>query len=102
LKPIEMMVTTYGTRSHHASHAGARRGDHDIVRDEHTLEIYHHIPNSQLAIFPNATHMVPYDDAKRFNSTVEQFFRTPFVKRDPIKDAFASGEKMRAAEGRKP
>ena len=26
--------------------------DHDVIRDEHTLEIYHHIPNSQLCIFP--------------------------------------------------
>jgi len=37
-------------------------GDHDLIRDERTLEIYHHIPNSQLAIFPNATHMIPFDD----------------------------------------
>jgi pimeloyl-ACP methyl ester carboxylesterase len=76
--------------------------DHDVVPDEHTLEIYHHIPNSQLAIFPNATHMVPFDDPTRFNATVEEFFRTPFVKRDRIKDAFASGEKMRALEGKAP
>jgi hypothetical protein len=33
-----------------------------MIRDEHTLEIYHHIPNSELAIFPNATHMIPYDN----------------------------------------
>ena len=26
--------------------------DHDVTRDEHTLEIYHHLPNSQLCIFP--------------------------------------------------
>lgn len=26
--------------------------DHDLIRDEHTLAIYHHIPNAQLAIFP--------------------------------------------------
>ena len=38
--------------------------DHDVIRDEHTLEIYHHIPNSQLAIFPNATHMMPFDDPR--------------------------------------
>jgi pimeloyl-ACP methyl ester carboxylesterase len=77
-------------------------GDHDIVRDEHTIEIYHHIPNSQLALFPNATHTVPFDDPVRFNATVEQFFRTPFVKRDRVKDAFESGAKMRAAEGKAP
>ena len=42
--------------------------DHDVVRDEHTLEIYHHLPNSQLCVFPDATHMIPYDDPARFNA----------------------------------
>jgi pimeloyl-ACP methyl ester carboxylesterase len=72
-------------------------GDHDIIKDEHTVAIYQHIPNSQLAIFPNATHMVPFDDPALFNATVERFFRTPFVKRDRIKDLFKSFEKMRAS-----
>jgi pimeloyl-ACP methyl ester carboxylesterase len=40
-------------------------GDHDLIRDEHTVTIFHHIPNSQLAIFPNATHMIPFDDRRR-------------------------------------
>jgi len=71
-------------------------GDHDLIRDEHTLEIYHHIPNSQLAILPNATHMVPFDDPALFNTTVERFFRTRFVKKDRIKDLIPSFEKMRA------
>jgi pimeloyl-ACP methyl ester carboxylesterase len=71
--------------------------DHDVIRDEHTVEIYHHIPNSQLAIFPNATHMVPFDDPATFNATVERFFRTPFVKKDPINDTLTSLEKLRAA-----
>jgi len=72
-------------------------GDHDAIRDEHTLDIFHHIPNSQLAIFPNATHMIPYDDPVLFNSTVERFFRTPFVKRDRIKDLEKSMEAQKAA-----
>jgi pimeloyl-ACP methyl ester carboxylesterase len=66
--------------------------DHDVIRDEHTLEIYHHIPNSQLCVFPNATHMVPYDDPDLFNSTVERFFRTPFAKKDRILDLLKSVE----------
>jgi len=69
-------------------------GDHDMIRDEHTLEIFHHIPNSQLAILPNSTHLLPFDDPKLFNATVERFFRTPFEKRDRIKDAMISLEKM--------
>ena len=52
-------------------------GDHDLIPLEHTLEIYHHLPNSQLVIFPNATHMVPFDDPAAFNAAVERFFRTP-------------------------
>src|SRR5215208_2623893 len=71
--------------------------DHDVIRDEHTVDMYHHIPNSQLAIFPNATHMVPFDDAATFNATVERFFRTPFVKRDRISDLLKSLEKLRAS-----
>ena len=72
--------------------------DHDAIRDEHTLEIYHHIPNSQLCIFPNATHMVPYDDPTLFNTTVERFFRTSFVKKDRLKDLIKSGEAMKASQ----
>ena len=68
--------------------------DHDLIRDEHTLDIFHHLPNSQLAIFPNATHMVPYDDSPLFNATVERFFRAPFVKKDRIKDFMASYESL--------
>jgi pimeloyl-ACP methyl ester carboxylesterase len=70
-------------------------GDHDLIRDEHTVAIFQHIPNSQLAILPNATHMVPYDDPALFNATVERFFRTPFVKRDRINDTMKSLEKLR-------
>jgi pimeloyl-ACP methyl ester carboxylesterase len=69
-------------------------GDHDLIADNHTLDIFHHLPNSQLAIFPNATHMVPYDDPVLFNSTVLRFFRTPFVKKDRIKDFLSSFQSM--------
>jgi pimeloyl-ACP methyl ester carboxylesterase len=73
-------------------------GDHDVIADEHTLEIFHHIPNSQLCIFPDATHMIPFDDPERFNSTIDRFFRTPFVKRERIKDFLKSLEAMKAAQ----
>jgi pimeloyl-ACP methyl ester carboxylesterase len=71
--------------------------DHDVIADEHTIEIFHHLPNSQLAIFPNALHTIPFDDPATFNVTVERFFRTPFVKRDRIPDTLKSLEKIRAA-----
>jgi pimeloyl-ACP methyl ester carboxylesterase len=75
-------------------------GDKDMIRDEHTVEIFQHIPNSQLVIFPNATHMVPFDDPALFNATVDRFFRTPFVKKHRVNDTLKSLEKMREAAGR--
>jgi len=73
-------------------------GDHDLVRDEHTVAIFQHLPNSQLAIFPNATHMIPYDDPALFNATVDRFFRTPFVRRNRIDDTIKSAREMGAAQ----
>ncbi len=72
-------------------------GDHDLIRDEHTIEIYHHIPNSQLVIFPNATHLIPFDDPALFNATVERFFRTPFVKKNGSTTRSSRLEKLRAS-----
>jgi pimeloyl-ACP methyl ester carboxylesterase len=69
-------------------------GDHDMIRDEHTVEIFHHLPNSELCIFPGSTHAIPYDNPELFNGTVEHFFRTPFVKRDRLNDVMKSIEKM--------
>jgi pimeloyl-ACP methyl ester carboxylesterase len=71
--------------------------DHDVIRDEHTVAIYRHIPNAQLAIFPNATHMMPFDEPAAFNATVDRFFRTPFVKKDRMADMFKSLERLRAS-----
>jgi len=69
--------------------------DHDMILDEHTVEIYHHLLNSQLCIFPNATHMVPFDDPALFNATVYRFFTTPFRKKDRIKDLMVSLEALK-------
>ncbi len=71
-------------------------GDHDVIADHHTVEIFEHIPNSQLCIFPNATHMIPYDNPTLFNSTVDRFFNTPFQKRDRVQDLLKSLEAMRS------
>jgi pimeloyl-ACP methyl ester carboxylesterase len=56
--------------------------DRDVIRDEHTLSIFHAIPKSQLAIFPGATHMLPAQDPARFNKTVLDFFDNPFAMPD--------------------
>lgn len=73
-------------------------GDHDLIRLEHIVEIYNHLSNSQLVIFPNATHMIPFDDPVTFNGAVDRFFRTPFAKKDRIKDTMKSLERLRAAQ----
>jgi pimeloyl-ACP methyl ester carboxylesterase len=70
--------------------------DHDVIRDEHTVAIYRALPNAQLVIFPNATHMIPFDDPATFNTAVDRFFRRPFVKKDRVADMFKSLEKMRS------
>jgi len=72
--------------------------DHDAVRIKHTVEIYLHIPNSQLVIFPGSTHMIPFDDPALFNSTVDRFLRTPFKKIEMLNDTLKSLEKMRAGQ----
>jgi len=70
-------------------------GDHDLIVDTHTLEIYHHIPNGELCIFPDATHMIPYDDPARFDAAVDRFFRTPYVKKERLQDAITSINEMK-------
>lgn len=69
--------------------------DHDMIADNHTLDIFHHIPNAQLQIFANATHLIPFDDPDRFNSTVAAFLQKPFVKIDRLADTLKSLEKLR-------
>lgn len=72
--------------------------DHDVIKDEHTLEIYHHLPNGELCIFPNATHAIAYDDPVLFNSTVERFLETPYIKKDRIEDLVKSFDKIAAEQ----
>lgn len=57
-------------------------GDRDVIRDEHTLAIFHALPNSQLAIFPGATHIIPEQDPALFNRTALKFFDEPFTMPD--------------------
>ena len=62
-------------------------GDKDVIRDDHTLQIFHGIPQAHLTIFPGATHMIPWEDHELFNRTVERFFAKPFTRPD-TKDIF--------------
>ncbi len=56
--------------------------DKDVIREEHTLQIFQALPKAHLCIFPGATHMIPWEDPGMFNQTVEKFFRDPFTRPD--------------------
>lgn len=57
-------------------------GDKDVIRDDHTLLMFHNIPNAHLSIFPGATHFVPWENPAAFNQAVERFFSKPFARPD--------------------
>ncbi|MES2006360.1 MAG: alpha/beta hydrolase [Bacteroidota bacterium] len=53
-------------------------GDHDVIREEHTMLIYHSILKSYLWILPNSGHSTPVVYKEAFNTTVNDFFKTPY------------------------
>ena len=55
-------------------------GDKDIIRTEHSLEIFENLPQAHLAIMPGQTHWAPATDPDGFNALVEEFFNTPFTR----------------------
>lgn len=71
-------------------------GDTDLVRTEHAVAIFEHLPNGALAVLPNSTHAVPYDDPLYFNATVQRFLSTPFRKKDRLQDLITSLQKAMA------
>lgn len=72
--------------------------DQDLIRIDHTLDIFEHLALGQLAVFPNATHMIIVDDPATLNGTVERFFATPFTRpKDRVADMMASYAKLLAA-----
>jgi pimeloyl-ACP methyl ester carboxylesterase len=55
-------------------------GDRDIIRNEHTLEIFDNLPRAHLAILPGQTHWAPMNDPDGFNALVAKFFDTPYTR----------------------
>lgn len=53
-------------------------GDFDVIKPEHTLEIFRNIPKANLWILPNSGHstLVVYTD--EFNAKADTFFKTKF------------------------
>ncbi len=52
-------------------------GDRDIIRNDHTLEIFNNIPNGFLCILPGTTHGVYQDRKKWFIEMLYDFFDNP-------------------------
>ena len=72
--------------------------DQDLIRLDHTLDVFEHLALGQFAVFPNATHMIIVDDPATLNDTVERFFATPFTRpKDRVADMMASYAKLLAA-----
>ena len=58
-------------------------GDHDVIKEEHTMEIFKNIPNAYLWILPNSGHSTPVVYSSEFNSKVDAFFKKPYRKFEP-------------------
>lgn len=57
-------------------------GDRDVIRPEHSLKIFQHIPNSQMCIIPGATHGAAWEKHALFLQIIEDFFDKPFTMPD--------------------
>jgi pimeloyl-ACP methyl ester carboxylesterase len=53
-------------------------GDHDVIKEEHTMLIYKNIPGAYLWILPGSGHSTPIFYKDDFNKVVDRFFLTPF------------------------
>ncbi len=49
-------------------------GDHDLIRIEHTVQIFQNIPIAELWILPNSSHGTLIEHPREFYETVNQFF----------------------------
>jgi pimeloyl-ACP methyl ester carboxylesterase len=53
-------------------------GDHDVIREEHTLLIYKSLPKAYLWILPGSGHSTPVVFKEEFNKVVDRFFTQPY------------------------
>jgi len=53
-------------------------GDHDVIKEEHTMLIYKNIPRAYLWILPASGHSTPIVYKDDFNRTVDRFFNTAY------------------------
>lgn len=55
-------------------------GDRDIIKNQHTLEIFENIPNAQLSIMPGETHFTPKSNPHLFNEIVDKFLTEKYTQ----------------------
>jgi pimeloyl-ACP methyl ester carboxylesterase len=55
-------------------------GDFDVIRPEHTLQIFQNIPQAYLWILPESGHGTVHRYKKEFNSKVQHFFTHPYKR----------------------
>lgn len=48
-------------------------GDKDVIKQDHTEMIARQIPNAELKIYKNATHMIPFENAEELNADILKF-----------------------------
>jgi pimeloyl-ACP methyl ester carboxylesterase len=53
-------------------------GDHDVIKEEHTMLIYKNIPKAYLWILPGSGHSTPVVYKDDFNKVVDRFFSNPY------------------------
>jgi pimeloyl-ACP methyl ester carboxylesterase len=53
-------------------------GDHDVIKEEHTMLIYKNIPRAYLWILPASGHSTPIIYHEDFNKVVDRFFVNPY------------------------
>ena len=53
-------------------------GDHDVIKEEHTMLIYKNLPNAYLWILPNSGHKTLFTYKDEFNTKIDQFFSNPY------------------------
>ena len=53
-------------------------GDHDVIKEEHTMLIYKNIPNAYLWILPGSGHSTPVIYKDDFNKVTGRFFKNPY------------------------
>ncbi|MBL0736125.1 alpha/beta hydrolase [Flavobacterium sp. GN10] len=57
-------------------------GDRDVIRNEHTVEIFENLSKAQLCILPGETHFAPASSPEVFNAVANKFLSEPFKRPD--------------------